>query len=119
MSAVEPNFPEQLFSLAQLDETLRAESQTTGRAQTVLFKRGNVRMLLFYFQNGSELAQHAVNGVAIIHALEGHLTVQTSAKNHVLRAGEVLILEPKVAHDVKALADSRMLLTVHLEEKSP
>jgi quercetin dioxygenase-like cupin family protein len=51
-----------------------------------------------------------------IHVLEGHLIVETDASDTDLRAGQVLILNPNVAHAVRALDASAMLLTVVMDD---
>ena len=52
-----------------------------------------------------------------IQVVEGRLVVETDAGEHDLRAGQVLVLNPKVAHAVRALEASAMLLTVAMEER--
>jgi quercetin dioxygenase-like cupin family protein len=50
----------------------------------------------------------------VIHCLRGALVVDAAGERHQLAQGEALALDPDVPHDVEALAESEMLLTVCL-----
>ena len=68
----------------------------------------------------NEAAQGEVCGVAndnapgqvVIHCLRGELAVGAEGAVHRLTAGQVVVLEPSVGHDVEAKVESDMLLTV-------
>jgi hypothetical protein len=44
-------------------------------------------------------------------------SVQVDERDHELRAGSILVLNPDVRHNVRALEAAAMLLTVHLESE--
>lgn len=106
-----------VFDLQSALRQLRAEAHAgeSGHRQVTIFHRAPVAKVLFAFEPGGELADHAANGLVTIHALEGHLTVQAAAQNHELEAGMMVVLSPNVRHSVRAAVASAMLLTVHLE----
>jgi quercetin dioxygenase-like cupin family protein len=54
-----------------------------------------------------------------ILALAGQLEVSTPAQTHRLPEGSLLVLDPGVRHDVVALEQSQMLLTVTRIVESP
>jgi quercetin dioxygenase-like cupin family protein len=106
-----------IFDLSQALRELRAEAHPAqkGHKQVTIFHRAPITQVLFTFEPGSELADHAANGLVTIHVLEGHLTVQAAGQEQDLHAGMMLVLSPGVRHSVHAGEASAMLLTVHLE----
>jgi quercetin dioxygenase-like cupin family protein len=53
-------------------------------------------------------------GFVVIHTLRGRITVKTMNASHDLAAGQLVMLDPEVVHDVTAAAPSDMLLTISL-----
>lgn len=106
-----------LFDLDDSLAALRAEPHRTpgGHRQVTLFHRSPITYVLFDFEIGGGLKEHSANGLVTIHVLEGRLKVEADGSDHDLGAGHVLILNPNVPHDVRALEVSAMLLTVQLE----
>ncbi len=109
-----------VFDLDASVRDLRAEAPPTqrGHRQITLFKQLAVTQVLFAFDAGSALTNHVAHGLVTIHVLEGQLSVQADGQEHALRAGHILMLNPGVAHDVRAAEPSAMLLTVHLDDKA-
>ena len=105
------------FHLGEVLASLRAEAHPVerGHRQMTIVHRAPVTQVVFAFEPGSELADHAAHGLVMIHVLEGRLAVQADERDHELRAGYILVLNPDVRHHVRALEASAMLLTVHLE----
>lgn len=108
-----------LFSLAEALAELRAEDHPSrnGHRQITLFHRGPVYEVLFSFDPGGYLEEHAAPGVVTIHVLEGHLSVAAEGEDRKMKEGDVLILDPDVPHDVRSKHGAAMLLTVHLERE--
>ncbi|MDQ3249723.1 MAG: cupin domain-containing protein, partial [Chloroflexota bacterium] len=92
-----------------------AHPDERGHRQITIFHRAPVSQVVFAFAAGGELAEHAAHGLVTIHALEGRLAVQANGRDHELTAGHVLVLNPDVRHNVRALETSAMLLTVHMQ----
>jgi len=109
---------EQFFDLNAEAEEILSEpvEMTQGHRQLALYRHGPMTVGMFVFQEGGRLPDHAANGVVSIQALSGSIEVTTPAKTHTLEPGQMLVLAPKVTHDVAAKTDARMLLTVCLEE---
>jgi quercetin dioxygenase-like cupin family protein len=89
-----------------------------GHRQITVAKRRGLCVVLFHFEQGGELPEHAVDGETTIHVLDGSLSIQTAENTHEIGAGEMLILEPLVEHDVRAEAETKMLMTVCVAESS-
>jgi quercetin dioxygenase-like cupin family protein len=108
------------FSLADALAELRAEDHPArdGHRQITLFHRTPVTQVLFAFEAGGHLQKHSAAGLVTIHVLDGELSVEADKVDHALTAGDVLILDPDVPHDVRADKNGgAMLLTVHLGRK--
>lgn len=105
------------IDLAKMLEELRAEAHPAknGHRQIAVFQWGPVTEVLFAFEPGGEMPGHSAPGLVTIHVLEGRLNVRAAGQDHALNAGNVLILNPGVPHDVRSPEVSAMLLTIHLE----
>lgn len=111
--------PAVLLRLPEFARALHAEPHpaTKGHRQVSLAHRGPLRLVLFTLDAGGELPEHRAPGYVVIHCLEGRLEVGAAGRVERLGADDALLLDPDVPHTVKALAESRMLLTVCLGPK--
>jgi quercetin dioxygenase-like cupin family protein len=87
-----------------------------GHRQVTLFHRPPVAHVLFSFDAGGSLERHAGHGLVTIQVVEGQIVVETDVGDNTLSAGQVLILKPSLAHAVRALEPSAVLLTVVMED---
>ena len=103
--------------LAEAAAALRQEpgAGSHGHRQMALFRRGAETVALYCFEAGSKLPDHVVQGPVLIQTLKGRLRVKTDQTTHELPAGMLLRLAPGVTHDVEAVEESDMLLTVCIE----
>jgi quercetin dioxygenase-like cupin family protein len=107
-----------VFDLSESLQQLRAEAHPaqSGHRQMTIFHRAPVTQVLFSFDAGGEMTNHAANGLVTIHVLEGHFSVPCDSQTHELNAGMMLVLSPNVRHSVRAVEPGAMLLTVHSEK---
>jgi len=105
-----------VYSLRDALAKLRAEDHPArdGHRQITLLHRPPVTQVLFSFAAGGQLDQHSARGLVTIHAIEGRLRVAAGGADHELGAGQLIVLDADVPHDVRAIEASAMLLTVHL-----
>jgi len=85
-----------------------------GRRQETLYKHGTTTIALFLFGHLTHLSPHRTNGTVVIQVLRGRLRVTAEKQEHDLGAGHLLVLAAGVEHNVVAVEESVMLLTVHL-----
>jgi quercetin dioxygenase-like cupin family protein len=90
---------------------------TDGHRQITLAHHDSLTLTLFHFEEGSQLPEHVVEGAVTIHVLDGEVEIETDDEVHHLEDDQILVLAPKVKHDLRALDETRMLLTVHLARK--
>jgi quercetin dioxygenase-like cupin family protein len=83
-----------------------------GHVAKTLAKYPDLRIVLMAFEQGGHLARHEAPGRVCIHVLEGHLVLRLGGQTVDLRAGGLLEMAPHVAHEVEAVEESAMLLTI-------
>lgn len=71
-------------------------------------------MVLYAFDAGGRLEAHSAPGYVMLQALRGTFYIQVDETRHALSAGNVLALDPDVTHDVEAVDEAELLLTVSL-----
>lgn len=105
------------IDLKEVASQLMAEPLTGASChrQETIYRHGPVPVALFLFETGARLVEHAAEGVVTIHVLEGRLKMLVEEQTHDLRAGQILMMTPRMKHDVYAEQPTRMLLTVCLE----
>jgi quercetin dioxygenase-like cupin family protein len=108
--------PAVLLELPERARELRREPfpAKDGHRQIGLIHRGKLRLVLFAFDRGGRLPEHKAPGHVVIQCVRGQLAVTASEIRHRLESGEAIVLDPDVSHDVEALVESDMLLTVCL-----
>ena len=77
-----------------------------------------VSITLFAFAQGEEISTHDSTGDAMVHVLEGTGRFTVGGKEHICKAGDVLIMPAKIPHAVYALEDFKWILTVVFPPKS-
>lgn len=76
-----------------------------------------VGITLFAFAKGEEISAHDSTGDAMVHVLEGTGKFTVGGKEHICKAGDVLIMPAKIPHAVYAVEDFKWILTVVFPEK--
>jgi quercetin dioxygenase-like cupin family protein len=84
----------------------------SGLYSKLLLKTDDLRVLLISMETGAKLKEHHADGTVSIHALEGTLCIHAQGQTHTLRTGQILALAPGIKHDLEALEDSALLLTI-------
>jgi len=85
----------------------------TGRSSKTLVKYPDLRIVLILMKGGSRMRQHRAEGRVSIQQLKGQTRIHLDASRKVdLCAGHLLVLDCGVIHDVEALEESALLLTL-------
>ena len=81
------------------------------RTETLARERG-VSVVLMAMEAGDAIEEHSAKGPVSVHLLRGHASLQANEHDHELRPGQLLLIQPEVRHDLRALEQSVVLLTV-------
>jgi quercetin dioxygenase-like cupin family protein len=101
------------FDLPAAVMQLKQESNWSGhRNDRTLVKRRDCRTVLMDLESGAHLVRHQTRGTVVIQVVSGHIKV--CVFNNVLDvpAGHVISLDPHLSHDVEALEESALLITI-------
>lgn len=71
-----------------------------------------VSITLFAFAQGEEISTHDSTGDAMVHVLEGIGRFTVGGREHLCKAGDVLIMPAQIPHAVYAVEDFKWILTV-------
>lgn len=81
-------------------------------ARTMAVDNQVVHMVLFAFDQGSELTTHEAGGDALVTILEGSGRITLDGVEHVMSAGQSIIMPAKTPHSVFGIEPFKMSLLV-------
>ena len=107
-----------LFHLAE--ERARVDDpallERHGRNARTLVKEGPLRVTLVKVRAGGVIAAHRADGPITVHVLDGDIQFRVNGREHRLGAGDVLVVDAGLLHDVSSERGGTFLLTiVHAE----
>jgi quercetin dioxygenase-like cupin family protein len=102
------DFERELQQLRQEDSWQRE----TGRSSKTLAKYPDFRIVLILMKSGTRMRQHRAEGRISIQQLKGRVRIHLANQKATLSAGHLLVLDCGVLHDVEALEESALLLTI-------
>lgn len=96
--------------IAQLHE--EEAWQRTGRNSKTLVKQPDFRIVLIALQKDGHLEEHSADARVSIYTLAGHVKIQLPEQTVDLPGGHLLVLDRALEHDLQALEESAILLTI-------
>ena len=102
------------FDLQDQLTEMRAEEayERSGRAGRTLAKHGRFRLTLVAMAAGNEISTHQADSPLTIHVLSGHVRFRHQGAEHELNGGQILFFGPGDAHDIHAIEESALLITL-------
>ena len=102
------------FELPAELHRLRTEDHPwqAGRNAKILVKYPDFRVLLIGLRPGTHIAEHHAAGSISVQTISGHVIIRAAGRVFDLPEGQLLALEQEVPHDVEALAESAILVTI-------
>jgi quercetin dioxygenase-like cupin family protein len=106
--------PNLTFDLHRLIDELRADERyvRAGRAGRTLVKAGALRLVLVVMAEGTDIGTHHADTPMTLQTLQGRLRYRVDEDRFEIGRGEVLFFGPGHARDIRALADTALLLTI-------
>jgi len=86
--------------------------QREGHTARTLLRAADLRVVLIVIKAGSRIAEHRADESASVHVISGHVRLHLPERIADVREGQLLLLERGLAHDVEAVADSAVVLTL-------
>ena len=102
------NFSDELRRLRKGDSWTRG----SGRSSKTLAKYPDLRIVLVLMKPGSEMKEHHADARISIQTIEGRVRLQLPHQALGLGGGELMCLESGIHHNVKAIEESALLITV-------
>ena len=101
------------FDLTREVEQLHQEPEwATGQNAKTLVKYDDLRVVLTVLRAHARIPGHQTEGRISIQTVSGHLQVKAKGRTFDLPTGSLLALDRGLPHDVQALEDSALLLTI-------
>jgi quercetin dioxygenase-like cupin family protein len=106
--------PSLTFRLTDHLAELRQEEAyaRSGRAGRTLAKSGRLRVVLLAVADTMVIGTHQADSPMTLQVVEGGLSYRDAGGEYELRQGDLLFFGPGQAEDIRALADSALLLTI-------
>ncbi len=90
-----------------------AWNEASGRSARTLSKHADFRVVLISMKAGSHMNRHHADGRISMQCLRGRLSVHLPSKAKAeMTAGSLLILDCGIPHDVDAIEESALLVTI-------
>ncbi len=101
------------FDLASEIAQMRGEQGwNDGHTAKTLVKEDDFRVVLIALSSNGRLAEHKTSGRFSVQTISGHVRMHALGRTFDLPAGSLLSLDREVAHDVEALEESAILVTI-------
>ena len=102
------------FNLAEETAQLHEEEAwlRTGRNSKTLVKQPDFRIVLIALQKGGHIEEHSADARISIYTLSGHVKLQLPEQTVDLPGGHLLVIDRALEHDLEALEESAILLTI-------
>lgn len=85
---------------------------SANRNAVTLVKHPDFRLVLTALKTGARVAHHSARGTVLIHVLTGHVRATIYGEDLDLEAGQILSLDPNLDHDITAVSDAQLLITI-------
>jgi quercetin dioxygenase-like cupin family protein len=107
------------FSIAEEIRRLRQEPEWISgvRNSVTVVKTANLSVVLIAIKKDASLCGHEVDGPITLQVISGAVKFGVAGEPLTLTAGTVIALDKSVPHDIHALDDSELLLTIVKEVK--
>jgi quercetin dioxygenase-like cupin family protein len=106
--------PTRLLRLSQEAAPLQqlAREVSAGHTAKTLVKLGGLRVVLLALSRGSRIPEHTADADLSLQCLRGRVVLDVQGERMELGVGELATLARDLPHEVEALEDSELLLTL-------
>ena len=86
--------------------------QPNALVSTMLMKKSTGSVTIFAFDTDQAISEHTTPFSALVIVLEGEINIIISGKDHVVKAGDYLIMPAHDPHALRATMPSKMMLVM-------
>jgi quercetin dioxygenase-like cupin family protein len=97
---------------SEVDRLHRESTWNTGQNARTLIKYDDLRVVLMALKAGARIPEHKANGRISVQVLSGHVRLNALGRAFDLLPGSLLALDERAPHDLEALEESAILLTI-------
>jgi len=110
-----------MFDIPTLLTQLKHEDLwRTGRRNAItLLKDHGLRVVLIVMRASTAIPSHQAESSLSVQVVEGRLQVRTDAEPVTLKKGQMLTLQARIRHEIEALEESSLLLTLAANQSHP
>ncbi|MGI8474881.1 MAG: cupin domain-containing protein [Thermomicrobiales bacterium] len=101
-----------LFDLSEETGRLAPGSGESGRRAEILIMNDRLRVVLIRMKTGAVMKEHSAPGPATVQALSGAFILSIAGIEHEMSAGGLIAFDGGVPHNVRAIGDGALLLTI-------
>jgi quercetin dioxygenase-like cupin family protein len=96
----------------EIDQLQREPRPASSPNAKTLVKHEDFRIVLITIEAQARIPDHRAEGRISVHVVRGHIRMRALERTFDLPAGSLLVLDQGLPHDVEALEDSAVLLTI-------
>ncbi|WP_449279386.1 cupin domain-containing protein [Leucobacter sp. GX0328] len=116
-ASAEPVSAGRTLIAADRDALLQAAPVSSDRFQIKrIFQGEGARVIRLSFAAGQVMREHSTNAPLIVQVLDGEVQFRVSGEEIAMPAGAMLHVKPSVVHEVEAVTDAHVLLTLCFPE---
>ncbi len=97
---------------AEIDRLKAEAAWTSGTRNAITLAKGPLTLVLVVLKPGATLEEHRARGPMTLEVLSGSIRFRSGEMDHALEAGQLVVLESVLVHEVEALTESTLLLTL-------
>ena len=86
--------------------------QNNGIVSKQILKKQNGNITLFAFDKDESLTEHTSPYEAVVYIVDGEMEIRIDGNPFNLKNGEIIVMPANVPHALKAMAKSKVLLTM-------
>ena len=98
--------------ISEVDRFHGERTWNTGHNARTPIKYDDLRVVWMALKAGSRIPEHKANGRISVQVLSGHIRLNASGRAFDLLPGSLLALDERAPHDLEALDESAVLLTI-------
>ncbi|MGO3148391.1 MAG: cupin domain-containing protein [Leucobacter sp.] len=105
------------FTLISTDfEALREAAPVSGEKFQIkrVFQGTGLRVIRLTFAAGQIMREHSTNAPLMVQILEGTIVFRIAGEELTMPAGAIVHVEPDAKHELEALTDAHVLLTLSI-----